>query len=287
MRKLRDDMLSDLELRNYSPKTKTEYIRCACHFAAHFWLSPEEMGEDEIRRFLIHLVRVRRVSPSVLKMHVAALKFLYRVTLNRFQEVERIPYPKVPKALPDVLTQEEVAAIIHAVESIKYEAIIATAYAAGLRITEACRLHCRGDIDSDRMLIHIRAGKGGKDRYVMLSERLLIVLREYWKQTRPQGLYLFPGQDPDQPITPASVYRVFKKALKKTGITKHVTLHTMRHSCATHLMEAHTDIRVIQALLGHGSIRTTCRYTHISAELVAKTKSPFDSVSFEKNSPAA
>jgi site-specific recombinase XerD len=271
-------MLSDLELRNYSRKTKTEYIRCSANFAAHFRVSPEVMGEDQIRAFLLHLLRVRRASPSVLKMYVAALKFLYRTTLNRPQEVERIPYPKIPKALPDVLTQQEVMAIIEAVESPKYKAIIATAYAAGLRITEACGLRCRGDIDSTRMLIHVRSGKGAKDRYVMLSERLLVMLRDYWKQARPKGLYLFPGARPDQPITAASVYKVFKKVLNKTGITKHVNLHTLRHCFATHLLEAGTDIRVIQALLGHGSMRTTSRYTHVGGELVARTKSPFDSL---------
>jgi site-specific recombinase XerD len=287
MGKLREKMLSDLELRNYSQKTKTEYIRCATNFAAHFWLSPELMGEDHVRRFLLHLVRVRRASPSVLKMHVAALKFLYRITLNRPEEVDRVPYPKTPKRLPDVLSQKEIADILHAVESLKYRTIIAAAYAGGLRITEACSLKCRGDIDSNRMQIHVRGAKGAKDRFVMLSERLLMLLRQYWEQAKPQGIYLFPGKTPDQPITPASVYRIFKKALKTTGITKHVTLHTLRHSCATHLMEAHTDIRVIQAILGHGSIRTTCRYTHVSATLAAGVKSPFDSVSFENNLPMA
>lgn len=286
MGKLREKMLADLQLRNYSRKTKTEYIRCAANFAAHFWRSPKKMGEDHVRGFLLHLIQVCHVSPSVLKMHVAAVKFLYRITLDRPSVVERIPYPKIPKTLPDVLAQEEVAAIIDAVESVKYRAIIGTTYAAGLRITEACRLHCRGDIDSKRMLIHIRAGKGGKDRYVMCGERLLVLLREYWIQTRPKGLYLFPGQDPDHPTSPVSVYQVFKKALKKTGITKHVTLHTLRHSCATHLTEAHTDIRLIQALLGHASIRTTSRYTHVSAELIGRIKSPFESLSLENTSPS-
>jgi site-specific recombinase XerD len=240
------------------------------------------MGEPEIRKFLLYLVEERKASPSQAKMFVAGIKFFYRVTLNRPEEVERIPYPKIPKTLPNVLTQEEVAAIINAVESMKYRTIIATTYAAGLRISETCRLHTRGDIDSGRMLIHVRAGKGGKDRYVMLGERLLGLLREYWTQTRPKGLYLFPGQHPDQPISPVSVYQVFKKAVKETSTTKHVTLHTLRHCCATHLAEAHTDIRLIQALLGHGSIRTTSRYTHVSAELIARIKSPFESLSVEK-----
>jgi site-specific recombinase XerD len=218
-------------------------------------------------------------------MHVAALKFLYRITLNRPRVVERIPYPKIPKALPDVLTREGVMAIIAAVRSVKHRTIIATAYAAGLRITEACRLHTRGDIDSTRMLIHVRAGKGGKDRYVMLSDRLLVLLREYWRQARPEGIYLFPGQDPAQPITSDSVYRVFKKALAKTGLAKHATLHTLRHCFATHLMESGVDTRVIQALLGHGSIKTTSRYTHVSAQLIGRIKSPFDSA--VQNHPGA
>jgi site-specific recombinase XerD len=284
MGKLRDQMVSDLLLRNYSPKTLQAYTWAMFHFVKHFRRSPDLMGESEIREFLLYLVEGRKASPSLRKMFTAGIKFFYRVTLNRPEAVERIPYPKIPKTLPDVLTQEEVAAIINAVESVKYRAIIATTYAAGLRIAETCRLYARGDIDSNRMVIHVRAGKGAKDRYVMFGERLLILLREYWTQTRPKGLYLFPGQDPDHPISPDSVYQVFKKALKKTVITKHVTLHTLRHSCATHLTEAHTDIRLIQVLLGHGSIRTTSRYTHVSAELIGRIKSPFESLSLEKNS---
>jgi integrase/recombinase XerD len=286
MGKLRDQMVSDLRLRNYSPATIRAYTGCLYQFVKHFRCSPDLMGRKEIRAFLLYLLDEREASPALRKMFVAAIKFFYRVTLNRPHEVETIPYPKVPKALPDVLTQDEVMAIIDAVESVKYRTIIATVYAAGLRITEACGLHCRGDIDSKRMLIHVRAGKGGKDRYVMLSERLLVMLREYWKQARPKGLYLFPGSHPDQPITPASVYAVFKKAVRKTGITKHVTLHTLRHCFATHLLEAHIDTRVIQALLGHGSVRTTCRYTHVSGHLIARTTSPFDSAGVEMNPSA-
>ncbi|MDQ7785384.1 MAG: site-specific integrase, partial [Desulfomonilaceae bacterium] len=156
MGKLRDQMVSDLLLRNYSPRTVEAYTWAMFHFVKHFRRSPDLMGEPDIRQFLLHLVEERKASPSLRKMFVAGIKFFYRVTLNRPEEVERIPYPKIPKTLPDVLSQEEVAAIIDAVESIKYRAIIATAYAAGLRISEACRLRARGDIDSERMLIHIR-----------------------------------------------------------------------------------------------------------------------------------
>jgi integrase/recombinase XerD len=285
MGKLRDQMVADLRLRNYSPKTIREYTRCMFHFVKHFKRSPDLMGEREIREFLLYLLNEEKASPSLRKMFTAGIKFFYRVTLNRPQEVERIPYPKIPKTLPDILTQKEVGAIIGAVESVKYRTIIASAYATGMRITEVCRLQARGDVASERMVIHIRAGKGQKDRYVTLGESLLGLLKEYWRQTRPKGLYLFPGHKPDQPITPNSVYQVFQKALKKTGIKKHVTLHTLRHCFATHLMEAHTDIRVIQALLGHNSIRTTSRYTHVSTELIGRIKSPLDSLSIEKSSP--
>ena len=287
MGKLRDRMVSDLRLRNYSPKTIESYTWCVNQFVEHCRTPPDLMGEQEIRSFLLYLVDELKASPSLRKMFVAAIKFFYRITLNRPEEVARIPYPKSPRSLPDVLTQQEIREILDAVKSLKYRTIIAAAYAGGLRITEVCSLKCLGDIDSDRMLIHIRSGKGAKDRYVMLSERLLILLRQYWMEARPQGIYLFPGRNPGQPITAASVYHVFKKALQKTGITKHVTLHTLRHCCATHLLEKNTDIRVIQALLGHDSIRTTCRYTHVSAKLVAGIKSPFDSVTFETNSTTA
>ena len=276
MGKLRDQMLADLELRNYSHKTRGEYVRCACNFAKHFWRSPDLMGEDEIRRFLLHLVRVRKVSPSVQKMHVAALKFLYRITLNRPEEVQRIPYPKARKTLPDVLSQDEILALLRAVQSIKYRTIIATAYATGMRISEICRLRCSGDIDSTRMLIHVRNGKGAKDRYVTLSRRLLHLLHQYWKHVHPQGPYLFPGQEKNRPITATSVCHTFKKAVAAAGISKSVTFHTLRHSFATHLMESGEDLRVIQVLLGHASIRTTSRYTHVSAHLISRTKSPLD-----------
>lgn len=277
MARLREQMVSDLRLRNYSPHTIQGYTHCVYHFVEHFMLSPHEMGEQEIRAYLLHLHEVRKVSPALQKMYLAAIKFLYRTTLNRPKEVEEIPYPKIPKGLPDILTLEEVAAIINAIESLTYRTVVSTAYAGGLRISEACRL-CPGDIDSKRMLIHVRNGKGGKDRYVMLSERLLHLLREYWKQTRPQGPYLFPGPTLDRPMHRKSVYRAFKKAREKAGIRKKVTLHTLRHSFATHLLEAGEDLRVIQALLGHASLSTTCRYTRVSSHIIGRIKSPFDSI---------
>lgn len=273
---LRDRMQADIHLRRYSPKTEKEYLRCAYNFAKHFMRSPAEMGEEEVRAFLVHLVEEDEVSPSVQKMYVAALKFLYRVTLKRPEVVADIPYPKIPRTLPDVLSAEEVVGLLEAVESIKYRAVITTAYSSGLRISEACGLRAAGDIDSDRGVIHVRLGKRNKDRYVMLSDRLLVLLREYWRTVRPEGDYLFPGARSGRPVSPSSVSRAFWKAAHRVGIVKRITLHTLRHSFATHLMENGTDLRVIQVVLGHGSIRTTSRYTHVSCRHIAETKSPLD-----------
>jgi site-specific recombinase XerD len=181
-----------------------------------------------------------------------------------------------PKPLPDILSMDEVISVFDAIESIKYRAIITTAYATGMRISEVCALNRQGDIDSERNVIHVRSGKGGKDRFVMLSQRLLLFVREYYRRSRPSGIYLFPGAGPDRPISPSSVRNVFNQAVRKLGISKKITFHSLRHAFATHLLEAGTDIRLIQALLGHSSIRTTCRYTHVSTDQVAKTKSPLD-----------
>jgi len=267
-------MLSDLTLKNYSRDTAQAYLRCCRNLAKHYRRSPEQLEEQEIRAFLLYLVRDRKVSVAGLRMHVAGIKFLYRITLRTPEKVDQIPWPKGSKKLPEVLTPQEVLRVLDQVRSMKHRAIITTAYAAGMRISEVCALHARGDIDSERMLIHIRAGKGGKDRWAMLSERLLALLREYWEQTRPTGPFLFPGQDPDRPISRSSVGEVFRKAVRAAGISRPVTFHTLRHSFATHLLESGTDLRVIQALLGHGSIATTTRYTHISTHLIRLTKSP-------------
>ncbi len=283
MGKLRERMIADLHLRNYARSTEQEYIRCANNFAEHFGRSPEKMGADEIREFLLHLIEVRKVSPSVQKMYVAAIKFLYSFTLNRPEEVERIPFPKIPNTLPDVFSRNEVLALFEAVRSIKYRAIIVTAYATGMRISEVLRLRSRGDIDSQRKVIHIRSAKGQIDRYVMLSERLVIVLREYWRHSHPQGIYLFPGKTPAKPIAAASVYRVFNRAVKEAGLTKNITFHCLRHSFATHLLEDGTGLRIIQALLGHASIRTTCRYTRVSADLIGRYRSPLDTLERRTN----
>lgn len=276
MGRLRDLMVSDLLLKNYSPKTVENYIRCCRNLAKHYMRPPEQLEEADIRAFLLHLVRERKVSAADLSVHLAAIKFLYRVTLKTPHKVDQIPWPKIPKKLPEVLTKEEVFRLLDNIRSVKYRAIMATAYATGMRISEVCSLRVPEDIDTDRRLIHVRGGKGRKDRSVMLGDRLLTMLREYRKQCPPTGPYLFSGRKPGSHITPASVSNVFNKALRAAGIAKRVTFHTLRHCFATHLLEFGTDLHIIQTLLGHTSIATTTKYTHISSHLIRGTTSPLD-----------
>ena len=277
MGKLHDRMQEDLLLKAYSPHTQRAYLACARQFARHYLRSPEEMGEQEVRGFLLHLARERKASPATLSMYVNALKFLYNVTLKRPEAVQGLAYPKRPKTLPVILSPEDVLRVLAAIRSVKYKAIIATAYAAGLRISEVCALRV-SDIDSQHRRLHIRAGKGKKDRYVMLGESLLALLRQYYQAARPQGVYLFPGQKPQRPISTTAVSLVLRKVVRQTGLSKKVTMHTLRHCFATHLLEAGTDIRILQVLLGHSSIRTTLRYTHITDRLVQKLVSPLDMI---------
>jgi len=272
---LRDRMAEDLTLRNYSLSTIRNYLLCCSHFARHHHRSPEEMGLAEVRTFLLHKLENERIGPAYHKVHVAALKFLYTHTLGRPEVAVAIPWPKVPRKLPVVLSLQEVRKLFQAVDDLKHRAIIMTAYGAGLRIKEVCGLSA-SDIDSQRMLIHVRNGKGGRDRYVMLAQRLLIVLREYYRAVRPEKPCLFPGHDPQKPISPDAVRAALNKAEEKTGLQKHVTPHVLRHAFATHLLENGTDIRTIQVLLGHSSIRTTAMYTHVSQEHIGRTKSPID-----------
>ena len=285
MGKTRDAMLADLELRRYAESTKYKYLQCAKNFVAHFMRPAEDLGEDEVRGFVLHLVREEKASPTVQKMHVAAIRFLYTHTLRRPEVVHWLPWPKVPRTLPVVLSGTETLALLEAVESPKYRAVLMCAYGAGLRVSEACAL-TPADIDSKRMLIHVRRGKRGRDRYVMLGQRLLETLRIWWCVERPaRDGYLFAGSTADRHISRHTVKKVLKKAAVAAGVEKRVTPHVLRHSFATHLLEAGTDIRVIQALLGHGSIRTTTRYTHVSAEHVGRTKSPLDLLGTEEGKP--
>lgn len=275
MGKLQDQMKADLLLRRYSPHTTRAYLRCIRDFAKYFMRPPAEMGETEVRQFLLYLTQERKVSPGLQTMYVSALKFLYRITLRQPGVVEHLPYPKRPQTLPEVLTLPQILALFAAIKSPKYRAIFATAYGAGLRISEVCALKPT-DIDSQRMLIHVRLGKGKRDRYVLLGQTVLALLRDYYKTARRKGDYLFPGQKPHTPLCPAAVRKVMKKIVHQAGLSKKATVHTLRHSFATHLLESGYDIRVIQALLGHASIQTTQRYTHITDRLLSLTRSPLD-----------
>jgi site-specific recombinase XerD len=281
MGKLYDQMKADLELRRYHPDTRRKYLLYARKFVAYYMRSPEELGDDEVRRFLLHLTRSGKCGPVTQKMYVAALKFLYTYTLKRPDIAGALFYPRIPSKLPDILSAQEITALLGAVRSLRHRAIITTTYACGLRISEVCKLQV-GDIDSQRMLIHIRNGKRGRDRYVMLSPTLLACLRRYYRAARPPKPLLFPGRHAEVPITPETVRYALRKAAADCGITKRVHPHSLRHAFATHLLEAGVDSRKIQVLLGHKSIRTTERYTQVSAQHIGTIKSPLDLLGTEE-----
>lgn len=274
MGQLRDRMAADLTIAAYSAGTTKIYLRHARQFAAYFMRSPAEMGGDEIRRYLVHLVEERQLSRETLRQARAGLKFLYGVTLRRPLEVEWIPAPRRQKRLPLVLSGSEVTALLATVRRPMYRAIITTMYASGLRIREACCLRPE-HVDSRRMLIRL-VGKGDAERQTVLSRRLLRELRDYWKQTRPLEPWLFPGQKRGHHISVGAVRTVFRKALAEAGVRKQATPHCLRHSFATHLLELGTDVKIVQALLGHKSLDTTEVYLHVSAKQIARTTSPFD-----------
>jgi site-specific recombinase XerD len=270
-------MLEDMRVRNLSPRTQQIYISLVARFARHFRRSPELLGPEEVRAFQIHLVEKQR-SRSLLIQTVAALRFLYQVTLGKQWPLQAIPYPKRERRLPVVLSPGEVARFFRALENPRYQALLMTAYAAGLRISEVIGLTA-GDIDSQRMLIHVRQGKGRKDRYVMLSTRLLTILRRYWKSQRAgasRSALLFASEKSQKPPCPRTIQRACHQAAWKAQLPKRVTVHTLRHSFATHLLEAGSNIRTVQILLGHRSLNATSRYTHISTKTLQETQSPLD-----------
>jgi site-specific recombinase XerD len=272
-------MIQDMELRNFAPSTIAVYVNCVARFARHFVKSPELLGPDDVRAYLLHLIEQRRPSWSYYNLNLQALRFLYNVTLNRDWVLKHISCPKRPRRLPVILSPDELTRFFAAITGLKYRAVLMTAYAAGLRVSEVAALRV-DDIDSRRMVLRVRQGKGRQDRYVMLSPKLLDLLRAYWKAARPRT-WLFPGLDPDRPISIAAVMKACRRARRAAGLEKHVTVHTLRHSFATHLLEAGTDLRTIQVLLGHHSPRTTALYTHVSPAAVRATASPFDRLDLE------
>lgn len=284
MGKIRDRMVAEMEMRGLASATKKAYLMCCRQFVAHFMKSPEQLGATETKAFILHLTRERKASPAGVGVYVAAVRFLYRVVLRNAQAVEDLPRPKVPKRLPMVPSREEVEFLLNVVRSIKYRTILITAYGAGLRISEACRLQV-GDVDSKQMVLHIRQAKRGKDRLVPLSPRMLAALRSYWAVVRPPGSWLFPGRHADSPISKDAVRKVLRAALAEAGFKKRLTLHSLRHGFATHLLEDGEDIRVLQAVLGHSHVQTTAHYARVTTHRLRKIKSPLDRLNRPAKTP--
>jgi site-specific recombinase XerD len=271
---LRVQMIEDMRIRNFSVHTMRDYTRRIALFAKHYGRSPDLLGEAEVRNFLVHLSSTGKASFGVLNAFTSALRFFYRATLDRPEVVVRIPSARKEKQLPVVLSKEQILEFIAGIPNLKHRALLATCYGAGLRISEATHLKVI-DIDSARMVLNVRQGKGKKDRAVPLSEILLVILREYWRLEQPRD-WLFPSTMTNGPISTHSIGRVCLKARRLAGIKKKVTVHTLRHCFATHLLDAGTNIRVIQILLGHSSLRSTEVYTHVSTQALLSTKSPLD-----------
>ena len=275
--RLRDRMREDLVLRGMSDNTITTYVRCARLFAEHFGRSPCALGAGEIRAFLLHLIQERKLCPASFNVYAAALKFLYQVTLARPEEVERVPRMRVPMHVPVVLTAVEAAQLLGALATDKQRVMAMLAYGAGLRVSEVCKLRV-DDIDPKRLLLRVQHAKRGRERHVMLSPRLLAALRAYWKASRPAGPYLFPGREPGKLVTRESLHKAMVKAARRAGITKRISPHTLRHSFATHLLDAGTDLRTLQVLLGHASLKSTMMYLHVSTARVQSIQSPLDAL---------
>lgn len=280
MTQLRQRMLEELQLRNYCAGTIRLYLHHVAAFAEHFRRSPDQLGAEEIRRYQLFLIHEKKLAWSSYNQIVCALRFFYAKTLKRTFLLQDIPFPRSEQRLPLILSPKEVAQILTAPLHLKSRAILMTIYAAGLRRSEVAGLRVP-DIDSARMTITVHQGKGRKDRVVMLSPVLLDTLRQYWRQHKPKE-WLFPGRTPGQPISTNDIFMVFHNAVRRAGITKKVSPHSLRHSFATHLLESGTDLRTIQILMGHRSLKTTARYLHVSQQLVRATSSPLDSLNLTK-----
>ena len=276
-------MIEDMTVRNLSPATQRSYLHAVAKFSRYFSRSPDRLDIEDVRAFQVFLVS-QKISWPALNQTVCALRFFYGVTLNRPEIPERIAYAREPRKLPVILSADEVVRFLEAVPSLKTRTALTTAYAAGLRASEAVSLKV-ADIDSSRMLIQVRHGKGAKDRTVMLSPQLLAILRTYWRLARPRE-WLFPGRDESKPIDVQVLHAACRSATKAAGLAKRVTVHTLRHSFATHLLESGVDIRIIQVLLGHNSLSTTARYTQVATTTIAKTRSPIDRLALEVVPPA-
>ncbi|MEL6830806.1 MAG: tyrosine-type recombinase/integrase [Pseudomonadota bacterium] len=277
MSPLRARMIEDMRIRGLAVTSQKAHIRALKDFTAFLGRSPDTATPDELRAYQLHMTDTE-VTPSVYNSRITALRFFFGMTCNREDMKKYMQFRTEPRKLPIVLSFEEVSAILSAAPGpgLKYRAALGIGYGGGLRASEVTNLKVR-DIDSDRMLIHVERGKGGKDRDVMLAPSLLELLRDYWREARPQG-WLFPGQSRVEPLSPRSLNRAFNSAKTMAGIKKPATLHSLRHSFATHLLEADTDVRVIQVLLGHAKLSTTAQYTHVATKTLGKVASPFEHI---------
>ncbi len=274
MGKLRDQMLVDLQLRGATPRTQKTYLREVSNFAKYFNRSPKELGRGELKEYMLYLMKERHLSDGTFRFYVAALKFLYRTTLKREWVVEKIKCPKRKRKLPVVLDISEVESLFSVTTNLKHKAILMITYSSGLRVSETARLKMT-DIDSKRMMVRVRQGKGGNDRYSILSQTALEHLRQYWRKYRPTE-WLFEGAKKDDHLSTHSIQLMFYAARKRAGITKPASVHTLRHSFATHLIEAGTSLHHVQLLLGHRSPTTTTVYLHVSRLNLAQVISPLD-----------
>jgi len=274
MEKVTDQMREDLQLRGITEKTQNMYLREVENFVKYFNRPPEDLGEEELREYLLYLLKDRHLSQGTFRFYVAGLKFFYRTTLKREEVVANIQYPKRKKILPVVLDLSEVEALFSVIENIKHKAILMITYSAGLRISETSRLKVT-DIDSKRMMVRVEQGKRNKDRYTLLSQTALECLRQYWRKYRPKE-WLFEGQKEGTHIGLTSIQKIFVTAKKRAGITKQVSVHSLRHAFATHLIEAGTSLHHVQLLLGHRSPTTTTVYLHVSKLNLSQVISPLD-----------
>jgi site-specific recombinase XerD len=273
-------MLEELQRRNYSAITTRNYLRVVADFAKYFGKSPDKLGLNELRTYQAYLLRERKLTPGTVVNQIAALRFFFVKTLKRHQFRDFLPYPQERRRLPTVLSREEVSRLINAAGTLFRRTLLMTLYATGMRRSELAHLKV-GDIDSQRMIIRVVAGKRGKDRDLPLSPALLETLREYWRWRKPK-LYMFPTRTVnrrlDQPISDKTVWIACSEAARRAGISKRVTPHTLRHSWATHLLEAGTDLRTIQVLLGHDDLETTAQYLHLSQRHLQTVTNPLDTL---------
>ena len=275
MTPVRQRMTEDMQVRNLSPHTQTSYVQQVSLFARYFGKSPELLGPEEIRAYQVYLTNEKKLATSSILIAVSALRFLYKVTLHRDWTLEDIiPAPKKPQKLPVVLSPEEVLQFLDCIPGLKHRTILTTCYAAGLRISEVVHLK-PPDIDSQRMVIRVEQGKGQKDRYVMLSPKLLESLRNWWRLAKPKS-WLFPGDIAGTHISKDAVEQACQKVQRHCRIPKPITPHSLRHAFAVHLLESGTDVRTIQLLMGHRSLATTARYLRIATTKVCSTTSPLD-----------